>query len=224
MRAGPAAWRAAARCVSAARRASDGRRRNRPGPPSPPATRPALRRATPARRSRVLLRRRAARSRELRAGRASPRLAAAVRTVPCRRKPGAHAPLEVDLQRSHLLAQPIGLEIAGCAAGPAQVREPIGERARADRFGDAERFPDGRGIAHGAWRDRLRCEPRTAHSSRTGNARASPGSRTSRGSGFRSRPPCRRRSNAPFTSPASSSASASAELVSMRLKSSCRRA
>ena len=106
-----------------------------------------------------------------------------------------------------------------------RMREAIGQRARADRFRGAECLPRRRRIvAAPRPRDRLRCAPRTARSSPTGSARAFPGSPISRGCAFRSRRRCRPPSPAPRTSPASSNASASAELVSMRLKSSCRRA
>ena len=136
----------------------------------------------------------------------------------------ARAALQVHLQRGHGLAQVFGLRIGLQARAELAVRQAIGERTRADGLGGAERAPDGRRIARrGRQLDfdaRLvrrvtRGQEARAHL-RIRRFHADPRfQRHGRIRGLRRRLP---------RSPLSSSARASAELESMRSKSSRRRA
>ena len=135
------------------------------------------------------------------------------------------AALELTLQRSERIPQALDLGVAVPARPRCAVcaSRSVSERARmvsavrnacqlAIRSAGARR------------RDPPRCALRTARSSPPGIARASRDCRPSRGCAAPSPPRCPRPHRLHRRSPASSSASASAELESMRLKSSLRRA
>ena len=226
-RADPAARRDAVRCASAARRASAGRRRSTPAPRCPAGNAACT---TDAR----LGNREFARGFAPAAG-CSIRASSRACTSSMRRRsleqpvgaevPAARATLEFDLQRGQRVAQPPISASRRAASAGRVVREPVGQRTRANGLGGAERAPDCamRSARRGSQVDLdarfvgrvTRGEEARTHL-RVGRLDADAPLHRHRGVGRRRRP---RRGR-----PASSSASASAELESMRLKSSLSRA